>query len=268
MVWRGDYMLNYVVSGNKNGNPIIFVNGAGVGPWMWDNQIRELKSYNCITFDLPGHGDNSDQIFISVEACTKEINEIVHKEFGKKKYAIVGHSIGAQIVMNLLNGKQENISHAVIISGLNKPMKNMKPLMNLLIDMTMPLIKLKWFSKLQAKELSLPEKFMQTYYKDSKKISKESLKNILAENMSFKINNDIDTDIKTLVLVGSNEKKLMLESAKKSVQLFKQSKGFIINNAAHGIPYERPVLFNKLLSSFLEDADMNYDSDALVELNK
>lgn len=53
-------MLKYSISGNLSGQLIIFINGAGMGPWMWKNQIEYFKDKKCIVFDLPGHGENKD----------------------------------------------------------------------------------------------------------------------------------------------------------------------------------------------------------------
>src|SRR6056297_2093470 len=96
-------MLNYKVNGDVNGEVIIFVNGAGLGPWMWKNQIEYFNNYKCVTFDLPGHGENRDNSFTTIKDCIKSIKEIIKKESFCKKSIIIGHSVGGQITLEMLS---------------------------------------------------------------------------------------------------------------------------------------------------------------------
>lgn len=249
-------MLNYNCSGNKDGKIVIFINGAGVGSWMWTHQVKFLEDYNCISFDLPGHGKNADRNFSSIENCAKDIIEIIETESSGDKAIVIGHSIGAQITMKLLELTRSSISHAVIISGLNKPMPHIGRLVKGIIGMTMPLVKYRWFSKLQSESLAVPDTYFESYYSDSLLLSKETLSNIVVENMSFEYLNAMQTQSKVLVLVGSNEKKMMIDSATKTKQTIDGCVGYIMNNASHGIPYEQAKLLNEMIGGFINDNEI------------
>ncbi|WP_026476813.1 alpha/beta fold hydrolase [Alkaliphilus transvaalensis] len=256
-------MLKYKINGNESGELIVFVNGAGVGPWMWERQLNYFKDYKCISFDLPGHGENSDRDFTTIEDCSRIIREIIENESSEGKGIAIGLSIGAQIVLHMISHHQDVLKKCVVISGLNKPMKLSKPSIRILVSCSMPFIKLKSFSKLQAKQLSLPKHMFEAYYTDSLKISKNSLVNILYENMKFSFGKMEQTTVDTLLLVGENEKKIMIDSARLTYSNMSNCIGYIVKKAAHGIPYEQADIFNVLVSNFFEGITTNI-SDAVI----
>lgn len=252
-------MIKYNVTGNANGEVLIFINGAGIGPWMWDDQVRYFTDYKCITFDLPGHGANINIDFTTIEDCSNTIKDIILKESVSKKATLIGHSIGSQITMYMLEHHENVIDRAVIISGLNKPMPFMNMMIKPMIACSMPLVKRRYFAKIQANQLSVPDKMFDVYYKDTIKISKETFSNILNENSNFIFSNSSQTQLKTMILVGDNEKNIMKISAKKTKSLIANSIGYIVKNASHDIPYVQDGLLNNLIESFIDGKDISHD---------
>ncbi|HSN65595.1 MAG TPA: hypothetical protein VLS94_03100, partial [Fusibacter sp.] len=59
--------------GKENENEIdapllmVFITGAGIGPFMWTHQVDYFEGYKKIIFNLPGHGDNSDVDFTTID---------------------------------------------------------------------------------------------------------------------------------------------------------------------------------------------------------
>ncbi len=245
-------MLKYKISGNEAGELIVFANGAGVGPWIWEKQLNYFKDYKCVSFDLPGHGENSDRDFTTIDDCSRIIRQIIENESADGKGIVVGLSIGAQVVLQMISHHEDVLKKCVVISGLNKPMKLSKPAIRILASCSMPLIKLKSFSKLQAKQLGLPKHMLEAYYTDTLKISKDSLVNILYENMKFSFGKMELTTVDTLLLVGENEKKIMIDSARLTYKNMNNCIGYIVKKAGHGIPFEQADIFNSLVSNFLE----------------
>lgn len=253
-------MIQYNVSGNVKGDVIVFINGAGVGPWMWNNQVGYFTNNKCITFDLPGHGVNNHIDFTTIEDCAVMIREIISKESESKKAILIGHSIGAQILMFMLEQHEDVIDKAIIISGLNKPMPFVNVMLKPMIACMMPLVKLKSFAKAQSKQLAIPDSMFDDYYKDSLKMSKETLSHILNENSNYSFKNNSRVKVDTLILVGENEKKIMKESASKNKALLENSLGYIVKNASHGIPYEQSDLLNYAVECFISGREIFDDN--------
>lgn len=244
-------MLTYSVHGKQAGDLIIFVNGAGVGPWMWAHQTQYYRAYKCITFDLPGHGTNRKSPFASIHLCAQSIQEIIEKESTGQKVILVGHSIGAQIILEMLKNPQSTISHAVIISGLNKPMTGAALFVKPMVSMTMPLAKYRWFAKVQAKTLSIPEEHFNSYYETSKNISKQSLLNILSDNLTFTFTKKEASGARVLLLVGGKEQKVMIYSTVRTAELLEESEAYLVETAGHDMPYTAPDITNQLIDRFI-----------------
>jgi pimeloyl-ACP methyl ester carboxylesterase len=228
---------------------MVFITGAGIGPFMWTHQIDYFEAYKKIMFNLPGHGDNYDVDFTTIEAVASALRQIILKESFDGKAIIIGHSIGAQILMWMMQNMRDVVYKGVIVSGLNKPMKGVDWLIKPAIYCSMPLIKYKRFARLQSKELSLPDSMFEQYYKDSLLISPVTLTNILKENMSYSFVGNCG--VEGIVIVGDAEKNIMKQSAKITAEVLGNKGYYNIQNAAHGIPYEKPEVMNQLITLFL-----------------
>ena len=77
-----------------------------------------------------------------------------------------------------------------------------------------PLIKKRWFARLQFKTLHIKEHLFEDYYKDSAAISKENMIAFLKANSDYKLKESVkESQARVLVLVGSKESKIMKKSA-------------------------------------------------------
>jgi pimeloyl-ACP methyl ester carboxylesterase len=103
----------------------------------------------------------------------------------------------------------------------------------------------------------------EAYYKDSLKISKDSLINILNENMKFSFGKMELTTVDTLLLVGESEKKIMIDSARSTCKNMSNCIGYIVKKAGHGIPYEQDDIFNALVSNFLQGGTTKISEDVI-----
>lgn len=160
---------------------------------------------------------------------------------------ITGAGIGPQTLLWILDHHSSYVDQAVIISGLNKPIKGISWLIKPMVFMSMPLIKLRWFAKVQSKELSLPEAMFEAYYQGSLLISSATLTSILKENMSFEFSGKVEKLYpETLVIVGKYEKKIMKTSANRTAQVLGNHLYYEFNHGAHGIPYHMKCLMNSM----------------------
>ncbi len=239
-------MLKYKANGTEES--IIFINGGGTGPWIWHHQVDKLENFKRITFDLPGHGDNNDIEFESIEVCARAVCKIIEEVSPKVKVTLIGLSIGAQIAMQLMSEHPDLIDKVILISGSNKPMKWAKYLLKPMTAMAYPLTKNRKFAKLQSKEIYLPDDLFDQYYRDSMLVSKNSLLHVIASNLSFEFKG---SHIKTLILYGSKENFIIKQSSNKNKALLNNSRLIEVEGAGHGIPYEEPEKLNQLICDFM-----------------
>ncbi|WP_034747086.1 alpha/beta fold hydrolase [Halalkalibacter wakoensis] len=246
--------LSYQEHGNKNAPLIVFLHGGGVSSWMWDKQIEYFRHYHCLTIDLPEQGASEDTDPFSMLVSAQEANELIEKIANGKSVTVVGFSLGAQVTIQLLSLNPDLADYAMINSALVRPNSILRKMIRPSIKLSFPLVKIKSFSKLQAKTLYIGEEYFDTYYKESFKMKPDTLIRILEENLSFTIpENFKKAKAKILVTVGEKEKAVMKKSAVDLVSTHSNCKGIIIPQVGHGVSLQNPIYFNQMLENWIEE---------------
>ena len=244
--------LHYQEYGDKNACLMIFLHGGGVSDWMWDKQIQYFTHYHCIVPLLPEHGLNNDKIHFSIKGSTEEVINLIEEKASGKKVILIGFSLGSQVIIQLLSMKPDLIDFAIINSASARPMLYVNKVIKPTIGLSFPLIKNRWFSKLQAKTLYISEDYFEKYYEESCQIKPDTLVRVLEENMSFEIpKNFRKASGKILVTVGEKEKAIMKKSAKDIVETNPNCVGVIIPKIGHGASLALPDFFNLMVETWI-----------------
>ncbi|WP_399632694.1 alpha/beta fold hydrolase [Sporosarcina sp. SG10008] len=252
--------LYYQEYGDKNAPLMVFLHGGGVSSWMWDKQIQYFSNYHCITIDLPEQGASKYTENFTIQLSAEIVNELIDKIANGKKVIVIGFSLGAQITIQMLSINTNLIDYAFINSALVRPNSFVRKMIRPSIKLTFPLVKIKSFSKLQAKTLYIDEEYLETYYKESTQMKSDTLIRILEENMSFEIPNDFKKAVgKILVTVGEKEKAVMKKSAIDIVSNNSNCTGIIIPNAGHGISLVNPDFFNQMIGKWIQEGTLPQD---------
>ena len=240
--------------GNINKPVIILLHGGGLSDWSLDGLVKQFEEdYYVVTTVIDGHGEDGANEFISIEDSANKVIKYIKENFNSSVYAICGLSIGAQIVCEILAKEKSITKYAVIESALVYPLKMATALTVPTYELAYGLIKKRWFSKMQAKTLCVPEQLFETYYNDSLKITKQSLINITKSNGSYVLKKSVeDTTAKVLIIVGEKEIGIMKKSAKLIHKTLKGSTLFIAPKLKHGefslVHYTKyKDVFNKLV---------------------
>lgn len=214
---------------------IIFLHGGGLSWWSYHKTAELLHDkYRIIVPIIDGHGQDSENTFISIEDSANKLIEYIDSHLLGRVYALAGLSIGAQIVTEILSQRSDIAKYAVIESALVYPIKTeafTAPMYKLFYG----LIKKKWFSRIQAKALSLPDNMFENYYNDSIKMTKQSLINIALSNGSYILKDSVSkSEAKVLVIAGGKEINVMKKSAEKLSNAIPGSKLYIAKDLKHG----------------------------------
>ncbi|SEO43685.1 Pimeloyl-ACP methyl ester carboxylesterase [Paenibacillus sophorae] len=240
-------MLHYKEYGNPSAPLMIFIHGGGVSSWMWDKQIQYFTDYHCLVPDLPGQGKSVIYGKFTIQSCAEMLIELIESKAMGKKVIAIGFSLGAQILIAMLSIKPDLFDCSVINSALVRPFP-LEKLWIALIKLLLPLIKNRTFSKIQAESMYLEKEYFETYFQESLLMSKDTLVNIMEENMSFRIpDNFKNARGKILVTVGEQEKRIMKKSLADILKSNSNCKGLIIPHVGHGVSLANPDFFNKLI---------------------
>lgn len=258
--------LHYREGGNLSGRLIIFLHGGGVSSWMWDEQIDYFEKDRWVVIDLPGHGKSRHIDQFSISETAEAVFNIIQSLRTDREVIIIGFSLGAQIALKLLSMTSKKVDYAIINSALVRPQTITKMFIKPLTYLTYPLMKSERFASLQAKSLHIPKQHIRQYYAESATINLSILNQVLLENLSFSIPEQLkQSTAKILVTVGAKERGIMKQSAKDIVSKTRHSRGVIVPNIAHGLPYIHPKLFNQLVTCWIDEGEVLPKSGQIIK---
>lgn len=238
--------------GKSNKDIIILLHGGGLSWWNYEEVSEILKSnYHVILPILDGHS-GSDRDFTSIENNANEIIEYIDNNYNGNVKLIGGLSLGAQILLDILSKRDNICEYAIIESALVFPMKMTNRLIESSINMSYGLINKKWFSKLQFKSLKIKKELFDKYYIDSSNITKNNMILFLKANSNYHLKNIKTNKSKSIVIVGSKERPIMIKSAKRIHDELINSELEILSGYYHGDlsinhPNEYAEKVNKLI---------------------
>lgn len=236
--------------GNKNAPTILLLHGGGLSDWSLEGVVSLLSpEYHVVTPVIDGYGEDADETFVSIEKSADHLIKYVITHCNGHVFAIGGLSIGAQIVTEVLSKYADISDFAIIESALVCPIWGTRFLAAPMCQLSYRFIKKRWFSKLQAKQLCVPDTLFEKYYSDSIKISKQTLVNTILSNGTYKMKTEIkNTAAKVLVIVGEKEISVMHKSAEILHQTISNSQLYIAPNMKHGeLSINQPKQYVELL---------------------
>jgi len=248
----------------EQGNPVVMLlHGGGLSDWSLRHVAEGLKTdYHVVTPILDGHGEAADTVFESIEAEAEKLLAYVDERFGGHVHALCGLSIGAQIVVEMLTRRMDIAACAVVESALLIPIPCAAMMTGPMLSLSYGLIKKRWFARLQAKSLCIPEDLFETYFQESQRMSKQSLANITTSNSRYALKPAVrETTARVLILVGGKELSVMKKSASLLHDAVRESELRVMPGKKHGeTSLREPEAFVKSLKAFFASSAENQKS--------
>ena len=207
--------MQYVEYGAHKLQTIILLHGGGLSWWNYRDVAQLLSDrFHVVLPILDGHA-GSDAPFTSIEDNAARIIAHIDEHFGGKVLAVGGLSLGGQIAVEMLTQSPVICSFALIESALVKPMKLTHALIKPTFGMSYGLIKQKWYAKMQAAYLGIPQKLFDDYYRDTCKITKEDMIAFLKSNSAYSTQPALrNAQAKVHIVFGSKEQSSIRTSGK------------------------------------------------------
>lgn len=227
--------MKFFEYGKENAEKAVMLHGGGLSWWSC-REAAELMAdeFHVIIPILDGHA-GSDRDFTTIEENAAEIIRHIDENFGGSVRLVCGLSLGGQILTEMLSQRGNICEYAVIESALVIPMKLTHFLVGPMLDMSYGLIKKKWFSKLQFRELKIKYELYEEYYRDSCMITKENMKAFLKANSCYEAKESLrKTSAKVFIFAGQHEQRKILLSAKRLNDMISGSSLQIFKGYYHG----------------------------------
>ncbi len=197
------------------GPTVVLLHGAGLSAWAYRPIAERLADdYHIVLPVIDGYAEAADQPFESIEASAQKLLDWIDAHQHGHVHALGGLSLGAQIVVEALSRRPDVADYAWIESALVRPMPLVAALAAPMARMSYGLISREWFARQQARALCVPDAMFPDYFRDSRKLSLQSLIRTLRSNASYRIPAGLaQCRAKTLVLAGMREPGALYRSA-------------------------------------------------------
>ncbi|HML04225.1 MAG TPA: alpha/beta hydrolase [Methanobacterium sp.] len=252
--------LYFKETGKDNSETIIFLHPEGTACWMWDNQLNVFNDYHCIVLDLPCHGKSVEVKPFSIKSSADMIIDIIKNKAKNGKAHLVGISLGAQIILQILSSTPEVVDHVLISGTLVRnlqPTETFSNLLNYLIEVYLPDKNKNIRIMSYVRSYNIPKNLRNKFKESTYVIDTDSLDRIIRENMLFKMPSDLDkVNVPVLVMTGQKDFKIIKESAVNLLDVLPNSKGTMAMKAGHLWNIENPELFNNVLRCWLNDENL------------
>lgn len=123
----------YAATGNRVYDPkkptVVFIHGVGQDHTIWVLPVRYFArhDHNVLSIDLPGHGVSEGPLLESIEEMADWVVEFLDA-VGVNETALVGHSMGALVALEVAARHQERVRSLTLVS-ISVPLAVTGPLM-------------------------------------------------------------------------------------------------------------------------------------------
>jgi len=259
--------LSVKETGHKNPETIIFLHGGGLAGWIWDEQVKSFRDYHCLVIDLPEHGQSAHIKPFTIEGAARMVVELILTRAHNGKAHLVGLSLGAQIIVQVLATHPEVVDHALITGTLLRTIPHPETLLKLLkytFKAYEPVKNTKFFIKANMRTYNISKGYFDKFKESTQRINGDSLHRILHENLFFRLPTGLErVTVPVMVMMGEKDYKVIKESARDLVNTLPNSKAYVVPKRGHVWNMESPELFNKVLRNFITEKPLGYEVEPL-----
>ncbi len=247
--------IHYFVSGNENGETIVFLHPAFGDHQCFDRQIDCFSSnFRVITVDMLGHGltgigKSKDKI----TATAMHITEILKAE-NRETAHIVGVSLGSLLAQDFALKYPEKVLSLTALGGynINKEQKEVaeaqgKEIFKWLFKM---IFSMDAFRRYTGSVSAMNESEQIRFYESAKHFTRKSF-TVMSGLDKLIANRNVQRNFPLLILSGEKDSELALKMARQWHEEEQTSKMFIIENAGHCANMDNAEEFNNIVMSFI-----------------
>lgn len=244
-------------TGKEKPETIVFLHGGALSGWMWEKQLEGFKEYHCLVPDLPEHGKSNEIKPFTIEGAANMVLDLIRSRAHGGTAHIVGISLGAQIIVEMLSKSPESINHVLISGTLVRRVPATDfflKLLNYTIKAYMPIKDTDFLIKANMRSYNIPKEYFVPLKEATASISSDSLNRILHENMLFRIPEGMENaNNRVLIIAGGKEYGIIKESAEDLKKVFSNSQYYIAENMVHLWNLAAPDFFNSVLRAWINN---------------
>ncbi len=267
-------------SRGKGEFPLVCCNGLGVGPFFWVYVQQYFAQRNqIVTWDYRGHGESGlleNVEHYTLDALVKDCKSVVDA-LSLKKSVLIGHSLGAQLILEFYRQFPSRVKALVLCFGTDG--RPMNTFYNMRLSRHLFEICYKIGQKFPAQSNLIGRLLLQNplsfFMGGLFKIMNTDM--IEREKVEEYINHLLDVDpifftrllksaqehscqdllpeikVPTLIIAGQDDQFTPLWISKKMHRLIPNSELFVVKKGSHAALVEQPELINLRIEKFLQE---------------
>lgn len=229
------------MASNDSRPTLLLLHGGGLGPWSYNRHVSALASdFRCLVPLLASHGSRVHEPFVWHEAV-KELAAYLESE-GDPAY-VTGLSLGGQLGLALA-AERPDLVCGLFVTGANT---NGIPMVGATMKVMRPFMRLKniaWFSRLNAKQMSVPPKELAAFLEGSRGLTMQAMRSFLQASSDFRAPDGLrQFDKAALVVRGEKESGVIKRSVPEVAAMIPAGHGRMVPKLSHPWPLQNPGLF-------------------------
>jgi pimeloyl-ACP methyl ester carboxylesterase len=247
--------IHYFVSGNGEGETIIFLHPAFGDHKCFDNQIDFFsEKFRVITVDMLGHGITvAGKSKDKITATATHLAEILKAE-NTDTIHIVGVSLGALLAQDFALKYPEKILSLTALGGYSIHKEEPEIAKSQGKEMSKWLFKMIFsmdaFRRYTANTTAINESAQIHFYESAKHFTRKSFA-VMSGLDKLIANRDVKRNFPLLILSGEKDNELALKMAKRWHKDEPSSEFHIIENAGHCANMDNAESFNNIVMNFI-----------------
>ncbi|WP_343574534.1 alpha/beta hydrolase [Mycobacterium sp.] len=237
-------------SGPAGAPAIVFLHGGEVSGRSWQPVVERLQRYRCLVPDLPQHGKSLQQGPFEMGAAAIAVAEFIGSRVGTGRVHLVGHSLGAQVGVQLLATKPDLVDRAVLCGAVVDAMP--------IVRLTAPLLGLvAWISRSvtmgkNARFVRVPSAKAYDDREDVRPMPPAQVAHLVEASAGFTLPERLDESTSAaLFLTGSKEMRFIRRSSATLAQRMPNGVGGVAIGMDHDWPLRHPELFSRTVDGWL-----------------
>lgn len=248
--------IYYYVSGNEQGECLMFLHAAFADHTMFDRQVEYFKEkYKIITIDLIGHGRSvHTKKGDSIDKMAEWIQQIINQEQVEKVH-LIGVSLGSVIIQDFANKYPDQVASLACFGGYD--VNNFDPNMQKgnskeqALMMLRAILSVKWFAESNKKISAYTKEAQEEFYQMNIRFQKKSF--LYLASLNGMVNKYKTKERNYDLLIGCGEKDIPMEL--EAVNMWHSSEPtsrvIIFEGAGHLVNMDVPMEFNQVIDKFL-----------------
>jgi pimeloyl-ACP methyl ester carboxylesterase len=240
-------------SGPAGAPTIVFLHGAEQSGRSWHPVVEHLPHYRCLLPDLPQHGESLQKWPFNMARAAAAVADLIRSRAGTGRVHLVGHSLGAQVGVQLLATEPEVVDRAVLCGVVINTLPGVG-LTRRLLGAVAGLTRTIEISHIQEKPRSagVPSAKVADNHEDVRLMPAEQISEIVVASAGFTLPQGLDkSDSPTLFLTGAREIPFVHQSAAALGRQMPNGVDGVARGMGHAWPLRYPGIFARTVDAWL-----------------